>query len=101
MIKSLFTWARERFGRERTPLTVLARFIVIEPSDEQMQMAKKCEAALERVSKALVALADDAFLISTEGVALQIDGELRSIIGKAYAARKRVARDCFVKTSLD
>lgn len=87
--------------RSKPTIFRLARIITIGPNPQQVALQKAVEPSLTEITRSLVTLAAEANHITAHGVKLNIDAELRSIIGKAYAARKKAAKAIYVATDAD
>lgn len=88
--------------REAKPsIAQLASTVCIAPSQRQLHMKQHIEPSLTQMTDALITLASEANHIDAFGVRVQIDNELRSIIGKLHAARRKAAHAIYVKTALE
>lgn len=90
-----------RWKNRKPPIAAIAEAVTISPTRDQLALKQYAEPALLNVCDHITALEEVANQLTRLGVPLNIDSELRSILGKAYKARKRTAVAVYVRTNLE
>ena len=83
-------------NKHKPSVVTLASVITIEPSEAQLKRKEFAEKALMDVQGHIMALSSACRFLD-----IAADNELRSLVGKAMKARRRIAHDIYVKTQIE